>query len=406
MKKIVSLFAIMVLAMSAASAAPIEVVVTSATTQYYSEGNDFYMVLDNDVYSFRFDIICAEGETDIHDGQTYTLSNMDTSYSYAINQAASAYIYYNSVELVRNNGYYDINVTDTDGQTYHVVYAASGSITEPVDTVYITIDNKKFCRLIDLVSTQNMFQLIGADATEEWKLYFACKDVTSLAGTYTYEKVYTDYTYLYHYDLNNPEAAPQQIVFNNLLPNAVVNGDASACTATINYVGLDRVLYVVNFSYNTPVESETKNINGEVVVTKNQYYDLYKQYYGYGAYDIKLVGEDYTLAGSIYNENDTTSFGTFDKGSSSLAIYDAEGNWAYDIFSGSITIAENDGGATLTGSVVCYGDVKFTFNDPEAAIKNVNADADAAISRKVIRNGQLIIRKDNKTYNVSGTVVE
>ena len=72
------------------------------------------------------------------------------------------------------------------------------------------------------------------------------------------------------------------------------------------------------------------------------------------------------------------------------------GNVTYYVANGNVTCGKND----------LYSFIEVTYPastpGPSTAIDNANANANAV---KVIRNGQLLIERDGKTYNAQGAKV-
>ena len=110
----------------------IEVVAETLDAQYTSNYNVLLFTFKNQEYEFYFGVFCEGSEQDIHDGQTYTLDGMLSSYSKGVETATEDLITYSSVELVRVNGAYDINVTSTTGVIYHITYTKSETAVENI----------------------------------------------------------------------------------------------------------------------------------------------------------------------------------------------------------------------------------------------------------------------------------
>ena len=340
----------------------IDVVCTQASSQFYSEDNDLYIVLQNDDYGFIFDVVCEQGETDIVDGQTYTLADMLGYYSLGYDKSMQSYIGYTSASIVRNNDSYDAYVTDANGQSYHVTYTAPRPI-DPIDTVYVVINDKQSCFVVDYTASSGMFQFRGEDTLHLYSLYFTIQNATSVAGTYTDADVLMNgYTAL---NIRTADGAVS-VQLSRLLPNAVVTaGQApNSYNALIHYLGTDSVLYEIYFEYADPVPSTIRNFTGDLQLAQSSNYDEYVQY-GIYAYDFTATGDDYILYGTVYNENADEPYGTYNlvDGNISVGYFDATTQRSvYEPFSGSVTISTDGTNNYLTGSILCYGDIQFINN--------------------------------------------
>ena len=378
MKKVLSLIAAFVMFAGVAMADPINVVCTQGTATYYAEDNDLYIVLQNDYYGFAFDVVCAAGQQDIVDGQTYTLADMLERYSYGVDQAAQAYIDYASASITRSaDGTYVADVTDSNGVQYHITYTIVPPITEPTDTVMIDMTTSLQNRAFDLVADMGAIQLIGF--SNDGYLLNVVFYADQFAGNYTLADRYEDDQYFMLYSDYDPNIGGTPIACNNIL-GATVTGSQSSCTANIKWVAEDGTMYDISFAYTEPVAQnhETYTANN-LTITPNDYYDLYQAYYGVNVYDFEASNDDYILYGTVYNQNTDDAFGTwdFETGDIEFNLYDAETlTAASEPYTGVITIADGGNTITLTGTSLFYGNVEYTFNvtGSNVAIEDVEAN--------------------------------
>ncbi|MBP9990463.1 MAG: hypothetical protein KBT45_03440 [Bacteroidales bacterium] len=379
MKKVLSLIAAFVMFAGVAMADPINVVCTEGSARYYAEDNDLYIVLQNANYGFAFDIVCAAGQQDIVDGQTYTLADMLVDYSYGVDQAAQDYINYASASITRSaDGAYVADVTDEDGVQYHITYTIVPPITEPTDTVMISMSNANYMnRAFDLVADMDVIQLIGYGDNNDYLLnvvFYA----TSFAGNYTLADRYEDDQYFMLYAVD-ADGNTTSIPCNNLL-GATVTGSQASCTANIKWVAEDGTMYDITFAYADPVAQnhETFAANN-LTITPNANYDLYQAYMGVNVYDFEASNDDYILYGTVYNQNTDDAFGTWDlaNGDIEFNLYDAQTlTAATEPYTGVITITDGGNTITLTGTSLFYGNVEYTFNvtGQTVAIEDVEAN--------------------------------
>lgn len=345
---------------------PINVVATECSAKFYADDNDLYIVLQNAEYGFAFDVVCAQGAQDIVDGQTYTLTDMLADYSYGVDQAAQAYLNYVSASITRVNGSYTATVVADDGNTYNITYTAVTPITNPTDTVTISMLNANYKNNAhDLISTAGVVQLIGYSDNNDY-LMNVVFNATQFAGTYTLADRYEDDQYFMLYSLD-ALGAETPIPCNNLL-EATVTGTASNCTAHIKWVAADSTMYDISFAYADPtVQSQQTFVATDLTITQNPDYALYQMFYGVYAYDFEASDGTNILHGTVYNENADNALGTwtFDEGATlDFNLYDATTGVASAApFNGTITIAQaQDSSYTLTGTSLFYNNVEWTFN--------------------------------------------
>lgn len=255
-------------------------------------------------YVFRFYIYLAQGATDIVDGQTYTLSDMDAQYSFYIIfdyvNDSSVYVDYSSVSFVRNNGSYVIDVTSTEGQQYHITYTRL-TPSDIIDTVAVTMDNGRHNSVNDVTAAVGVFQLFGADATNQYAMQLTVYS-DQMAGTYTFDDIYSSLTYFY--------ANGATVGISNV-NDFTVTGDSTACSAYIEIIGVDSVLYQVTFSYPGVIHA----ISDTIDITMNSASNIFEDYissmslfrlHGYdqtGDYELYLAVNSNQIAGS-YTQDD------------------------------------------------------------------------------------------------------
>lgn len=281
-------------------------------------------------------------------------------------------------------------------------------ITEPKDTVTVTLDNSNFSnKLIDQIAQSGGFQIQGS--SDEYAINMVFNTTTTIAGTYTDADVYYDHDYFCLYRVENGNYTV--IPFSNLLPNAVITGDAHNLTALIHYVGTDSVLYDITFTLvdPTPVTHETFTATN-LAIRQNEYYDLFYAYYGVYCYDFQADNGELLITGVVTNPLSDNAYGTWVLGTGdiSLDIYDVNTHeMVAKYFSGTITIANNGGVSSLTGNALFYGDVEYTFNvtGDATAVDNVKASEYEVYNerRSVVVNGAE--GQTASLYDIAGRLV-
>ena len=407
MKKVLSFIAALVMFAGVAMAQnAINVVCTQAKATFYAEDNDLYIVLQNDDYGFAFDVVCAAGSQDIVDGQTYTLDDMLADYSYGADNNAQAYIDFASASITRSSdGSYVADVISVEGQAYHITYTNVPPITEPTDTVMISMSNAQYKnRAFDLVDDMGAIQLIGYSDNMDYLLNVVFYS-NSFAGEYTLADRYEDDQYFMLYTLD-AEGHTTPIECNNIL-GATVTGTQANCTATIKWVAADGTMYQISYAYSDPVAEIQKTfIADNLEITQNAQYDLYVAIYGVYVYDFLASDGEYTLYGQVFNENSDDAYGTwdFEDGNIDYNVYDAETGYADgEPFTGGLTINNNG----ITGTSLFFGNIEWTFNvtGELESIEDVEANNYRIYSegRSIVLNGAQGQMVD--IYDVNGRMI-
>jgi hypothetical protein len=315
------------------------VTITDYAENFYASGNDVWVKLyDADGNIYYFDVVVAEGTNELALGQTYTLADMLTNYSYMKNAEGGKMAYasasltktvsmYEEQELV----HFDAAFTDTLGNNYTLAYQQAPFIItgDTIDVVFTGNANKP-------VYAQGLCQLSAEN--DDYKIAFTFPSAEGApAGTYTEDDMNIQYTYV-----NDFEAVSAHCV-------VVENDGAIALEGWI--LAADGNVYHVTFSFTAPTAQSFETITATNLVLD----DSYASYFG-----ILMVGasnEDYTV--SMYLSSDNY-LGTFDAEEVSLSIKDADGK--IEIYEGTITVANTADGVSITGTVLGMNGVQYTLN--------------------------------------------
>jgi hypothetical protein len=315
------------------------ITIESYAEKYYSADNDVYVRLyDADGNTYYFDIVVAEGTNELALGQTYTLADMLTNYSYMKN-AEGGKMAYASASLTKTVSMYeeqelvhiDAAFTDTLGNNYTLAYQQAPFIItgDTIDVVFTGNANKP-------VYAQGLCKLSAENDDYKIAFTFPCAEGAP-AGTYTEDDMNIQYTYV-----NDFEAVSAHCV-------VVENDGAIALEGWI--LAADGNVYHVTFSFTAPTAQSFETITATNLVLD----DSYASYFG-----ILMVGasnEDYTV--SMYLSSDNY-LGTFDAEEVSLSIKDADGK--IEIYEGTITVANTADGVSITGTVLGMNGVQYTLN--------------------------------------------
>lgn len=315
-----------------------DVTITNYAENFYTTDNDVWVKLyDADENVYYFDVVVAEGTSELALGQTYTLADMIPNYSYM--RGADGKMPYASASLTKTVTMYDEQelvhfaaaFTDTLGNNYTLTYDQAPFIItgDTIDVVFTTNANKP-------IYDGGLCQLSAENNDYEIAFTFPCAEGAP-AGTYTEDDMNLEYTFV-----NNYEAVSAHCVV------AENNG-------TISLEGWilakDGNVYHVMMSFTAPTAETFETITATNLVLD----DSYASYLG-----IVIVGasnEDYTVSMYLPAEN---YFGTFSADEVSLSIEGADGE--IEIYEGTITVANTATGVSITGTVLSMDGVQYTLN--------------------------------------------
>ncbi len=257
---------------------------------------------------------------------------------------------------------------------------------------------------ITVSSLTNPGALIWTDATATdgwWQIYgriaqygFSLSNVggvTEAAGTYTVDDLDADYCYVNIYGATDTV----KVAFvDGSITIAVADG---IVTVNATLVGDDGNSYIFNLTYKDPTAENTVNL----VMPDWQLDDTYLEEAGLfglvsesadGNY-VQLYIWSETVAGDYTDADlDNQYFG------SGLVV----GEEAPAIFSATIKVEEGANGAiTVTADLLCYNNTlyKVTTQVPVTALENIELVEKAT---KVVSDGQVLIIRDAKMFNVLG----
>ncbi len=260
---------------------------------------------------------------------------------------------------------------------------------------------------ITISSLTNPGQVLYADAiasygywdiyayNDQYKIEISNTYTTEAAGTYTIDDLDAKYTYIVPAEGDTVHFTAGQVVLS--ITDGVVN-------VAGQLTGDDNNIYNVNLTYKDPVAEQTVNVN----IPKGV---LFEGYATYGLYAVYGYAEDSTYVQlAIWTEAGFEGEFTEDDLDNKYVgsgLKDAAGN-TQQIYTAAITVTPGaiEGAYTITADLLCYNNtlykVTMKIGEEQQGINNVEAAVEAI---KRIVNGQLVIEKAGKTYNVNGAVV-
>lgn len=245
----------------------------------------------------------------------------------------------------------------------------------------------------DYVADEGWWQIYGAN--EKFDVSISNVETTQAEGTYTISDLDADYTYVGVINGNDTT----YVSFVDGSVTLSIDAQTGNVTVAGTLVGDDGNNYILNLQFIVPKPTETVNVNIQNAELIDYYADngLYGVY-GTDANDIYVqiaIWAEQGFQGNFTEKDlDVQYIGS--------AIF--EGEEQVNIYTAAITVTPGNGGDyNITATLLCYNNKQYnvTMYVPagETAIENVDA-AVKAIKRLV--NGNLIIEKGNKTYNMTG----
>lgn len=371
-----------------------EIVATDFGMTYYEETEDWYICfIDEDYFMYSFDILNESSES-ITFGKTYTLDDMDTDYSlisfygmYLVDTYTSA-----SLTITQNEDgliHAEANISTTESGDFHIVYDQPEPPT-PIDSVDFVSTNLKINT--NYLESDGILELTANNAEgEEFALDVYALE--SVSGNYTTEDL--DYGYI-------GESEIYTIDINVNAVENIVTGELLAWNGTV---------YFLNLTYVKPEANDTVVIKGNDVIM-----DDYTAEYGW--WQAMYEGKEYYVSISNNNFSDQMEgiYYTEDLDDEWTYVLDyraAGDTIAYLMEEATIEVSILDGDAALVAGEILTRN-ELDFNDvvlfqvelicPLTDVENVAEEAKNMV--KVLRNGQVLIQKNNKVYTVLGQEVK
>ena len=246
----------------------------------------------------------------------------------------------------------------------------------------------------DYVADEGWWQIYGDNA--QYSVSVSNVLTTQAEGTYTIDDLDADFTYITA--INSTDTTH----FVDGSVTLSIDAQTGNVTVAGTLVGDDGNNYILNLQFIVPKPTETVNVN-------IQNAELIDYYADYGLYGVSGTdANDIYVQIAIWAENGFQ--GQFTEEDLDLQYIGSgilEGEEQVNIYTAAITVTPGNGGDyNITATLLCYNNKQYnvTMYVPAGgtAIENVDA-AVKAIKRLV--NGNLLIEKGDKTFNVLGATV-
>ena len=259
----------------------------------------------------------------------------------------------------------------------------------PVEGDTIVIDIEQAVQYTDYVAQAGWWQFMAEN--DVYSISISNISTTQAAGTYTIADLDADYTYI------EIKATETEIHF---VDGSFVLTEGEDGSRTIEGVmtGDDDNIYNIKLVYRIPTAETTVNVE----IPEWSIYDG-SEYYGIASYVFAGEAADGTYVQIVIPGTNPVGQFTYDdvyaRGTGIEVAGDYQG-----IYSMNITINVSDAGrAIITADILCFNNTLYHVTTIVGeGVDNIDA-AVKAIKRLV--NGQLVIEKAGKTYNMNGAVI-
>lgn len=269
-------------------------------------------------------------------------------------------------------------------QVLEVVYPDA-----PVVPDTITIDIESEVVYTDMVAAQGWWQFMAEN--DVYSISISNVSTTQAAGTYTIADLDADYTYI------EIKADSTEIHF---VAGSFVLTEGEDGSRTIEGVvtGDDDNIYSIKLVFRIPTPATTVNVE----IPEWGIYDG-SEYYGIASYVFAGEAADSTYVQIVIPGTNPVGQFTYDDVYARGTGIEVAGTYQ-KIYSMNITINVSDAGrAIITADILCLNNTLYHVTTIVGeGVDNIDA-AVKAIKRIV--NGQVVIEKAGKTYNMNGAVI-
>ena len=317
------------------------------------------------------------------DGETTTWFPEGMGNNFQITEAGDYKITFNPAGNVEGwyEGFFNVVKKEEPVVPGEEINVTISSLTNPGQVLYA-----------DVIASSGYWDIYAFN--DQYQIEISNISTTEAAGTYTIDDLDADFTYIVPAEGDTVHFTAGQVVLS--ITDGVVN-------VAGKLTGDDNNIYNINLTYKDPVAEQTVNVN----ITEGVLYDGYAAYGLYAVYGSAEDGTYVQLA--IWTEAGFEGQFTeedLDNKYVGSGLKDAAGN-TQQIYAAAITVTPGaiEGAYTITADLLCYNNTLYKVTmkiGEEQGIDNVDA-AVKAIKRLV--NGQVVIEKNNKFYNINGAVI-
>ena len=264
---------------------------------------------------------------------------------------------------------------------------------KPAETINVNMSEGLYFR--NCVEAEGWWQIYGDNA--QYSVSVSNVSTTQAEGTYTIDDLDADFTYVGI--INGTDTAYVYFEDGSVTLSIAANGDV---TVAGTLVGDDGNNYVFNLVFVTPKPQAEVNVS----ITDGELYDEYAASGLYGVYGMD-TNNVYVQLGIWTEDGLQGSFTDQDLDFAYIGSFIEEGDDYVEIYSASIAVVPGNGNDySITATILGYNNKQYNVTmlipNTTTGIEETVADGKVA---KVLRNGQILIKKGDKTFNVLGATV-
>ena len=347
-----------------------DIVIGKVTEKFYAADNDVYVVMvdEDNTCKLTFDMIIAEGETELELGKTYTIDEMLASYTTVVFQGVSDYLV--EAEVTKT--------VDEEGLAHFV-----GSAKDSYDRVFnFAYDEKPFVPTGEVV--EHDFALCASlsysEYFEDWtirasddefafQLDILSDNADSPLGDFSSENKDFDLDYTY-VNILDEDGEAVRVYAHDAAAVILESNDTIKIVASI--IGVDGVEYHFNAFFAAPTKQGEVTIEATNLVIDDSWFS------NFGIVWADASNDDYEVSLAFYP--DSSIFDIFEFGDQTTGTVNG-----INIYSGNFTIAKDaEGNTNLTGKALCFDNIEYTldltFLKPEKTREEVLDIAEATFT--------------------------
>lgn len=259
----------------------------------------------------------------------------------------------------------------------------------PVVPDTITIDIESEVVYTDMVAAQGWWQFMAEN--DEYEISISNISTTQAAGVYTVADLDADYTYVFI------KADSTEVHFVDGEFTLTKGEDGSRSIEGV-MTGDDGNIYIIKLVFTIPTPQTTVNVE----IPNWGIYDG-SEYYGITSYVFAGEAADSTYVQIVIPGTNPVGQFTYDDVYARGTGIEVAGTYQ-KIYSMNITINVSDAGrAIITADILCLNNTLYHVTTIVGeGVDNIDATVKAI---KRIVNGQVVIEKAGKTYNMNGAVI-
>ena len=265
-------------------------------------------------------------------------------------------------------------------------------------TQNININMSEGLRYIDYIAKEGWWQIYGED--EHFDISISNISTTKAEGTYTISDLEADWTYLGI--INGTDTTYVSFVDGSVTLS--VDAQTGNVTVAGTLVGNDGNNYIFNLLFVVPKPQETVIVNiqdAELIYV----YAAEEGLYGVSGADRNGIFVQFAIRAEDGFQ------GEFTEADLDLHQYLGsrimEGEDLVEIYTANITVTPGNGGDyNITAAVLAYNNKQYNVTMYVPVSTGIEDTFAADNAAKVLRNGQLLIEKNGKTFNALGVEVK